>query len=197
MRTGVLGGSFDPIHRGHLGVARAVADALGLDRVLLMPAAQAPLRAAGVRANGEQRAEMVRSALAELGDARLELSELELRRGGVSYTVDTLRALHAEHAQDEFTWIIGEDQLERLAQWKDPVELAQLADWAVYARPGYPGKAVPAVPGLRVRRVETGPLWAVSSTEIRARLAAGDDVTVFLSDKVIEYIRKHRLYGAQ
>jgi nicotinate-nucleotide adenylyltransferase len=202
MRIGILGGSFDPVHHGHLGVARAVADALALDRVLLMPAAQAPLREAGVRVTGAQRAAMLRLAVEELaereGERRLEVDETELRRGGVSYTVDTLRTLREARATDEFTWMVGADQLARLGSWREPVELARLAEWAAYARPGYAWGALPdpGVAGLRVRRVEpaAGALWDVSSSEIRARLARGEDVRGHLPDKVVEYIRETGLY---
>lgn len=202
MRIGILGGSFDPVHLGHLGVARSVADALGLDRVLLMPAAQAPLRDAAVRADGRRRAEMLRIAVADLaeraGERRLEVDETELRRGGVSYTVDTLRSLRAARPGDEFTWIVGADQMARLAQWREPEELARLAEWAAYARPGFDwaGLPAPVVPGLRVRRVEpsAGALWDVSSSEVRARLLRGDSVTGLVPDKVIEYIREKGLY---
>lgn len=201
MKIGVLGGSFDPVHRGHLGVARAVADALSLDRVLLAPAAQAPLRDALVRADGTQRAEMVRRALAEVGDDRLALSDIDLRRGGMSYTVDTLRALHAERPADEFIWIVGADQLARLAQWREPTELARLAEWAAYARPGFAWDAstTPAIPGLRIHRIEptAAGLWDVSSSAVRARLARGEDVSAWLPDKVIEYVREKGLYRAQ
>lgn len=202
MRIGILGGSFDPVHRGHVGVARAVADALGLARVLLMPAAQAPLRDAGVRATGAQRAGMLRAAVAELvereGERRLEVDETELRRGGMSYTVETLRALRAERPGDEFVWIVGADQLARLGRWREPEELARLAEWAAYARPGFDWSVLtePAVPGLRVRRVEPreGAVWDVSSSEVRERLMRGENVRGLLSDKVIEYIRENGLY---
>lgn len=137
MRIGVLGGSFDPVHLGHIGVARATADVLDLERVLLMPAAQAPLRDAGVRVAGARRAEMVRLAIEEAGDDRLELCESELQRGGVSYTAETLRALRAERPGDDLVWIVGEDQWARLGGWREPDELARLAEWAVYARPGW------------------------------------------------------------
>jgi nicotinate-nucleotide adenylyltransferase len=196
MRIGILGGSFDPVHRGHLGVAGAVADGLALDRVWLMPAAQAPLRDAGVRATGEQRAAMVKVALAEFGDARMECCDRELRRGGVSYTVETLRALRAERPDDVFTWIVGADQWARLGEWREPAELARLAEWAVYARPGQGEIGLPAVAGLRWRKVEAPRTWEISSTEVRRRLAAGEDASTWVPDKVIEYIRENGLYAA-
>ena len=196
MRIGILGGSFDPVHLGHVGVARAVADALALDRVWLMPAAQAPLRDNQVRADGARRAEMVRRALAEAGDARLELCQLELERGGVSYTAETLRRLHAEPgaAGREFTWIVGEDQFARLASWREPQELARLAEWAVYARPGCAVLPPPVIPGLRWQRVRADAQWNISSSEVRARLARGEGVAGLVADKVIEYIRENGLY---
>jgi len=202
MRIGILGGSFDPVHLGHLGVARAVADALELERVLLVPAAQAPLRAEGVRVDGFHRARMLRLAVDDLaerhGETRLAVDEIELKRGGMSYTVDTLRALTRERPGDAFTWIVGADQLARLAGWREPEELARLAEWAAYARPGHDwaGWTEPAVPGLRIRRVEPAGarLWDISSSAVRARLARGEGVDGLLPDKVIEYIRENGLY---
>lgn len=202
MRIGILGGSFDPVHNGHLGVARAVSDSLALDRVLLMPAAQAPLRDSAVRVSGAHRAAMLRAAVAELaereGERRLEVDETELRRGGTSYTVDTLRALREARPGDEWVWIVGADQLSRLGSWREPAELARLAEWAAYARPGFDWSelAVPAVEGLRVRRVEPvrGAVWDLSSSALRERLARGEDVRGLLPDKVVEYIRENGLY---
>lgn len=194
MRIGVLGGSFDPIHLGHIGVARAVADALALDRVLLMPAAQAPLRDAGVQASGAQRAEMVRRAIADAGDARLELCELELSRGGTSYTAETLRALGVERPGDAFIWIVGDDQFAKLGSWREPEELAGRAEWAVYARPGWAAGDAAPIAGLRWRRVEAKAEWAISSSEVRDRLACGESVVGLVADKVIEYIRETGLY---
>lgn len=204
MQIGVLGGSFDPIHHGHTGVARAVADALKLERVLLLPAAQAPLRDSRVHADGAQRAAMIQLAIQELtereGEQRLEGCDLDLRRGGISYTVDTLRALRAERPGDQFTWIVGADQLARLGTWREPEELARLATWAAYARPGYDWEtcdAAPAVPGLHVIRVcpPSGLVWTHSSSDVRARLHRGESVAGLLADKVIEYLRKNGLYA--
>lgn len=195
MRIGILGGSFDPVHRGHLGIAGAVADALGLERVLFLPAAQAPLRDAAVHASGSQRAEMLRLALDETGDRRFDVSELELGRGGLSYAVDTLRTLHAERPADDFFWILGEDQWVRLGHWREPAELARLAEWAVYPRPGYgPLAAGTALAGFRVHRVVSAGAWDISSSLVRTRLGQGEDVSAWVPDKVIEYIRKSGLY---
>ena len=102
MRIGIMGGSFDPVHLGHLGVARAVAQALGLDRVLLVPAAQAPLRSEPVCASAAHRLAMLEIATA--GARELAVSDVELQRGGVSYTVDTLRSLRTDRPGDEWVW---------------------------------------------------------------------------------------------
>jgi nicotinate-nucleotide adenylyltransferase len=197
MRIGVLGGSFDPVHLGHVGVARAVADALGLERVLFMPAAQAPLRDFGVRASGAHRAEMVRRAISEAGDERLELCELELERGGTSFTAETLRVLKRQRPNDDVVWIVGDDQFTRLGSWREPEELARLAEWAVYARPGEVAMQTAVIAGLRWTRVEAKAEWAISSSEVRARLAKGESVVGLLADNVIEYIRETGLYRGQ
>jgi nicotinate-nucleotide adenylyltransferase len=204
MKIGFLGGSFDPVHRGHLGVARAVADALSLEQVLLVPAAQAPLRDDLVRVSGAQRMAMLQLAVTELrareGEKRLGVSDIELRRGGLSYTVDTLRALRVERPDDELFWIVGADQLARLPGWREPEELARLANWAVYCRPGHgKGDGVALkLPLFRLWRVEPeAGLWDISSSEIRARLAAGKDASEWLPDKVVEYIRQNGLYRGQ
>lgn len=192
MRIGIMGGSFDPVHIGHLGVARAVAQALGLDRVLLVPAAQAPLRSEPVCASAAHRLAMLEIATA--GARELAVSDVELQRGGVSYTVDTLRSLRTERPGDEWVWILGEDQLARLPQWAEPETLVQLAEFAVYGRPGCERAPPPLIPGLRVCRVE-GPEWPISSTAIRARLRRGESVGGLVPDKVIEYIRENGLYA--
>lgn len=198
MRIGILGGSFDPVHLGHLGVATTTADVLGLDRVWLMPAAQAPLRDRGVHASGQQRLEMLNLALDEIllttGEKRLELCELEIQRGGMSYTVDTLRELRILYPEHAWTWIVGEDQFARLAGWREPEILAELAEWAVFARPGHEPAAPPKLPGLCAHRVESERVWSISSTVVRQRLRAGEAVVGMVPDKVIEYIRQNRMY---
>lgn len=198
MRIGILGGSFDPVHLGHIGVARAAADALALERVWLMPAAQAPLRDCGPRATIEHRLEMLRltiEAAAAHGETRLEVCEHELRRGGTSYTADTLRFLHRDFPEHNWVWLIGGDQLARLGAWRDPDALVRLAEWAVYARPGHEEVETPPLPGLRVGRLPADTLWPHSSTEIRARVARGETLTGMVVDKVIEYIAQNRLYA--
>lgn len=200
MRIGILGGSFDPVHRGHLGVAGAVADALKLPKVFFLPAAQAPLREAAVRASGEQRADMLRRALDGQNDPRFQICELDLRRGGISYAVDTLRALKSERPADDFIWILGADQWARIGAWREPAELARLAEWAIYERPGYgSGPAATERADFRVHRVASAAagVWDISSSAVRARLARGEDVSAWVPDKVIEYIRESGLYAVQ
>ncbi len=191
MRIGFMGGSFDPVHIGHLAVARTVAQALALDQVWLIPAAQAPLRTDAVRTDGRHRTAMLR--LATSGNDNLFVSEIEIQRGGISYTVDTLRALKKGHPSDDFFWILGEDQLARLPCWSEPAALCGLTEFVCYSRPGYPPVAPPQIPGLRVHRVE-GPLWPISSSLIRERLRRGEVIQGLVSDKVIEYIQENSLY---
>ncbi|MEY4487539.1 MAG: hypothetical protein RIQ79_47 [Verrucomicrobiota bacterium] len=191
MKIGFMGGSFDPVHLGHLGVARVVAQALALDQVWMIPAAQAPLRADAVSTDGRHRTAMLR--LATAGDGRFLVSEIEIQRGGVSYTVDTLRALRKERPSDDFFWILGEDQLARLPRWSEPDVLCGLTEFVCYSRPGYPFAAPPPIPGLSVHRVE-GPTWSISSTMIRERLQRGEAIQGLVPDKVIEYIQENGLY---
>lgn len=191
VKIGFLGGSFDPVHFGHMLVAQDAYEQMRLDKLIFVPAAQAPLKAADSRASAGDRLGML-SAVIE-GDARFGLSDFEVRRGGVSYTVDSARHFRAEHPNDSLYWIIGADQLAKLPLWKDVGELATLVEFICLGRPGVPGARAPAIPGLRVTRCE-GHLMAVSSTELRARVRGGLSLHYFVPQKAIDYIRKRGLY---
>ena len=189
-RLGILGGTFDPVHCGHLLLARHVLEALHLDRVLFVPAAEPPHKTEVLTAS-EHRWRMVCAALE--GHQGLEASDLELRRPGVSYTVDTLRRLRGERPRDELFLIIGADNVPELDGWHDPEGILELA--AVVA-----GSRVEAgdLPGGafvdRVERVET-PIFDISSTEIRRRVRAGLPVRCLVPEAVEGYIADHGLYG--
>ena len=143
-RIGVLGGTFNPIHLGHLRAAEEVAEALALDRVLLVPSAQPPHKAGGdALAPGAMRLAWVEAACA--GNPRLSACDVEIARGGASYTVDTLRALAEEHAGRP-VFIIGSDAFAELGTWREPKQLFALADFAVMARPGTPGRLADWIP---------------------------------------------------
>lgn len=193
-RIGVFGGTFDPPHVGHLIVARDVAEALDLDRVLLVPAARPPHKTDPDTppAPASLRLEMLRVAVTD--DPVLEVEDLELRREGPSYTVDTLESLAARHPGEALVLVIGVDQLAELATWRSPEALGRLARLAVMARAGTdpraidPGVDVPfdVVPTTRVD---------VSSTEVRRRLAEGRSIRYLVPDAVRRIIEREGLYA--
>ena len=183
MRIGILGGSFDPIHHGHLILARAAKEELGLNRVLLMPANKSPHKTDTKPATAEDRLEMVRLAIE--GEEGFEVSDAELRRPAPSYTVETLRELKKSHPQDEFVLLIGADNVATFDTWREPEEIRHLAQIAVLDRAGH------AVAGEWpiVRR-----LIDISSTDIRARAADGRSIRYLTPDPVCDYIATHSLY---
>jgi nicotinate-nucleotide adenylyltransferase len=193
-RLGILGGSFDPVHLGHLLAAQDACEQAALDRVIFMPAARAPLKDAAPGLAGDLRVALLRAAIAD--DPRFEVSALELDRGGVSYTIDTVRAVHAAHPAAALSWIIGADQAGQLAKWRDIGALAALVEFIVLARPGFavpPAERLPE--GVRLRPVAVHEC-AVSSSEIRARLAAGRSVRYLLPAAVAQRIARDRLYSS-
>jgi len=191
VRIGFLGGSFDPIHLGHLVVAQDALEGLGLDRVDFIPAAVSPLKGYELTATAAQRLEMVRLAIA--GDARFGVLDLELRRGGTSYTVDTVRSLRALFPGAELFCVIGADQLARLAEWKEIGELVRLVEFVHLGRPGVAEAAPPAIPGLKLHRV-AGHEVAISSSELRGRANRGLPLWPFVPLKVSEFIDSESLY---
>ena len=191
MKIGFLGGSFDPVHFGHLLAAQDVYEQYKLDRLVLVPAAQAPLKPQEVQSSPQDRLNMLHAAIA--WDKRFEISDVELRRGGVSYTVDSVRHFRAMFPHDELFWIIGGDQLPSMNLWKDIGELAGLVEFIFLERPGHPAKRTPDIPGLRLRRCD-GHLIEISSSELRQRVRQGLSLHYFCPQKVIAYIEAHQLY---
>jgi nicotinate-nucleotide adenylyltransferase len=191
LKIGFLGGSFDPVHFGHLLAAQDVYEQYQLDRLVLVPAAQAPLKPQEVQSSPQDRLTMLHAAIA--WDQRFEISDVELRRGGVSYTVDSVRHFHAMYPRDELFWIIGGDQLPRMNLWKDIRELAGMVEFIFLERPGHPAKETPDIPGLRLRRCD-GHLIEISSSELRQRVRRGLSLHYFCPQKVIAYIEAHKLY---
>jgi nicotinate-nucleotide adenylyltransferase len=185
-RLGILGGSFNPIHHGHLIVATRMAEDLDLERVLLVPAAVAPLKDPGELAPARDRWEMLRRAIR--GNPLFEACDLELRRGGVSYTVDTLRELHRRRPAD-YRLILGADAARLLPRWKEAAEVLRLARPAVAARPGHG-----TVPGLPKKDIVEVPLLEISGTEIRDRVRRGLSIRYLVPDPVERYIRRRGLY---
>ncbi|MGH7655017.1 MAG: nicotinate-nucleotide adenylyltransferase [Gemmatimonadaceae bacterium] len=188
MRIGVFGGTFDPPHLGHLLAASDAYDALGFDQVLFIPAAGQPLKSVIV-ASPADRLAMVELLVA--GDPRFAVDPIEIERGGLSFTVDTLRALHERWRSDgalALILLLGADAAATLPQWREPAELAALAEVIVLSRAGGGGTGATAGRAIDTRRVD------VSSTEIRARVAAGKSIRGFVPEPVAAYIEGRRLY---
>jgi nicotinate-nucleotide adenylyltransferase len=185
VRIGLLGGSFDPPHVGHLLIASDAVDALGLDRLVLVPAANQPLKQ-GQHAPAEHRLAMARLLVA--GDSRFDVDPVEIERGGLSYTVDTLTEFAARHPGAERFFLVGADVLDSFERWREPGRILELATVAVMQRNGDSVALREGMVAVPTRRVD------VSSTEIRARLRAGLPVRGFVTEGVAAYIATHRLY---
>jgi nicotinate-nucleotide adenylyltransferase len=208
-RLGVLGGTFDPVHLGHLAVGRAAAVALALDHVRLVPSRVPPHRAVGPRASSYHRFAM--TALAALGEPGWTVSDMELRRDGPSYSFDTLTTLAAEGwATTQIFFLIGADAFAEIATWSRYPAVLDLAHFVVVTRPGTTHDDVRArVPALAPRLVAAGDIGTrttpgivllaadtpdVSSTDIRARVARGASLSGLVAEPVEQYIRRHGLY---
>ena len=195
MRIGVLGGTFDPIHFGHLAVAKAAIECANLDRVLFVPSAQPPHRTAAV-APAEDRFAMTN--LAVQGEPRFEVSDVEVRRGGRSYTVDTLNELHRAFPNDELFLILGWDAARLFRTWREPDRVSELASLVTVDRPGM---APPTPSELAVLRLDPArvvnchvPTPDVSGSALRRAIASGQPVAGQLPPAVERYIAERHLY---
>ncbi|NJM05076.1 nicotinate (nicotinamide) nucleotide adenylyltransferase [Candidatus Gracilibacteria bacterium] len=196
-RIGVYGGSFDPIHFGHLAIVEEARWALDLDEVLVVPAAQQPLKSSKVGASATQRLAMVQLACAN--NSRLRPSDIELRRPPPSYTVDTLAELRGSlPTTTELYFILGADALRDLKRWREPQRIVGLARIAVLARPGVTldlAALETELPGLYKKLTQIdGPLLDISSTILRTRIAAGQPIRYQTPDAVCAYIAEQQLY---
>jgi nicotinate-nucleotide adenylyltransferase len=196
-RLGVLGGTFDPPHIGHLWLATAAADELDLAKVLLVPAANPPHKRRRSISHAADRVLMTRLAVAN--DPRLDVSLVELERDGPSYTVDTLADLGQRHPDMDLVLILAADSLAQIDTWREPERLLELASWAVGPRPGTPlpdRAALVARWGRSASRIHFlgGPALDVSGTLIRRRVAAGRAIRYLVPRAVEELIVDRRLY---
>jgi len=194
-RVGVFGGTFDPIHNGHVAVARAVLDALKLDLVLFVVTSDQWLRESPPQAASSDRFNMVELAVDNVSE--FEASDVDIVRDGSTYTVDTLRDLGSKHGDStELFLIVGADSASSMDRWKDAEIIGQLATIVAVGRPGQaltlsdlPGSH----PAAGAEYVE-GPMIDISATRVRERLATGDPIDDLVSDSVVEYIEAHDLY---
>lgn len=196
MRIGILGGTFDPIHVGHLAAAHVAMDCAHLDRVLFIPSATPPHRGPA-EADSTQRLEMSRLAVGD--EKRFEVSDVEVRRGGKSYTSDTIRELRRTHPGDELFLILGWDAARLFSTWHDPGRIRAEASVVVIGRPGTqaPTTADLKEAGLDPERTVLclGGTPDISGSELRESLARGESVSDCLPPAVERYIADHRLYG--
>jgi nicotinate-nucleotide adenylyltransferase len=194
---GILGGTFNPPHRGHLALARHAKAELDLERVLLMPAGRSPHKLSEVDPGPSDRLEMCRLAMA--GVDAVGVCALEIERGGPSYTVETLRVIHASHRDAQLTLIVGADTARTLPAWREPGELLALADLAVAEREGAGREdVIQALAGMspavgQVTFLKMG-MVEISSSFVRERVARGELIEGLVGPAVAEYIAEHDLY---
>lgn len=187
MSVGLFGGSFDPIHHGHLLVAESLLEQLGLSEVRFVPAREQPFKQGTHGASAEHRARMV--ALAIEGEPRFRLETLELERPGPSYTVDTLRELHRREPGQSFTLLLGSDAARDLPAWHQAGEIARLARVVGFGRAG-----APFLPSPLIQTVAAVPAVEISATDIRMRVRQGRSIRYRVPDPVLRYIGENRLY---
>jgi nicotinate-nucleotide adenylyltransferase len=192
---GILGGTFDPVHNGHLVLATTAAEILRLERLLVVPARESPHKAGHEAAPPEARLELLR--LAFRGLPGIEVSDVELRRPPPSYTVDTLDELARRHAGGRFILLLGVDALAAFPRWRDAARIARQARIAAFAREGHDERIVDdvrrAVPGLEIERLAT-PRIGISATWVRERVGKGLPVAGFVPESVAAAIAAMGLY---
>ncbi len=188
-RLGLYGGSFDPVHRGHLLVAQAACEELGLTRLFFIPAAQSPFKPQNAPAPANERLRLLRLALA--GHSQYEIDEQEIRRGGTSFTIDTVRDYRTRFAESELLCLIGADHVPTLPAWREAESLAKLVEFVVIPRPGQ--RPAPVPKPFRGRELAGFPL-GVSSSQIRSRIQAGLTIRDLVPDAVHEAIVNSKLY---
>jgi nicotinate-nucleotide adenylyltransferase len=190
MRLGLFGGSFDPVHLGHLLVAQAACEEIQLDRLFFIAAAQSPFKPQSTPAPAPERLRLLRLALA--GRTNCEIDDQEIARGGTSFTIDTVRDYAKRFSQAQLFYLIGADHLATLPTWREAQELARLVEFVIIARPGQ-APTLSLKPPFRGRELVGFPL-GVSSSQIRARVKNGLSIQGLVPDAVAEALRNSRLY---
>ncbi len=198
MKTGVLGGTFDPVHLGHIGMAGAARDELGLSGVILVPAGRPMSRVNRGITTAEHRLAMLR--LAVQGKPGLAVSTIEIERTGPTYTVDTLNALNRKYgAEAGIYFILGWDSLAQLPEWREPARLVKMCRLVAVPRPGCPRPDIEAlehdIPGITEKLIILEkPYIDISATMIKETVARGRSIDHLVPGLVAEYIKKHKLY---
>lgn len=194
-QLGVMGGTFNPIHHGHLIAARSAFEQLNLDRLLLMPNARSPLKMDEELADAMDRLEMVR--LAVENEPGLEACDLEVRREGASFLIETLEELQDRNPDAQLTFLMGVDSLETFGRWKEVERIVEIAKIVVLPRPGVdPNLALSALetraPGLqgKIQFLNAGPQIEISATDIRERLKAGQSIRYLVPEAVEAYLKQ-------
>jgi nicotinate-nucleotide adenylyltransferase len=190
-RLGVMGGTFDPIHHGHLACASEVAFLLGLDEVVFVPTGRPWQKEGGAISDAEDRYAM--TVAATVHDERFSVSRVDVDRGGVTYTRDTLRDLRAERGDVDLYFILGADALALVPTWRYAEDVFELATFVGVGRPGYAADASAFPPGA-VTLVEA-PLLDISGSDCRARVARGAPISYLVPEPVVGYIADHGLYA--
>lgn len=192
-RVGIMGGTFDPIHHGHLVAASEVASRFGLDEVVFVPTGDPWQKSDRAVSPAEHRYLM--TVIATAANPVFRVSRVDIDRDGPTYTIDTLRDLRTELPDDEFYFITGADALAEIFTWRSADELFELANFVGCTRPGYSmdPETLASIPADRVTLVEI-PALAISSTDCRERKRRGEPVWYLVPDGVVQYIAKHELY---
>jgi len=190
MKIGVIGGTFNPVHIGHLILAEEAREKLGLDKVILIPTAMPPHKDASGIAPAEDRLKMLK--LSVKGNKFFSVSDMEIRRRGRSYTIDTLRELKRRFARDEIYFIIGSDLLKYLNEWKDLGQILEMVKFVAATRPGYPLEQIPdCIDTIPIRAVD------ISGFEVRECVLKGRSFRYLVPEAVFNYITKNKLYSRQ
>ncbi len=190
LRLGVMGGTFDPIHHGHLVAASEVAAAFNLDEVLFVPTGE-PWQKTNVTPSEHR---YLMSVVATASNPRFKVSRLDIDRGGATYTIDTLRDVRANYPDADVFFITGADAIAQILTWRDVDQIWQLATFVAVSRPGHK-LTLPEHPKGAIETLEI-PALAISSTDIRSRAKAGKPVWYLVPDGVVQHIAKHKLYQA-
>ena len=186
MRIGIYGGTFNPVHHGHLILARQALEEFKLDRLIFVPAAESPFKIQNHTAPPGDRLAMLRLAIA--GEDRFSVDPLEIERGGISYSIDTVKMFRTRNPEAELFFLVGEDNADRLTEWHRFEELKKLVCFVVLSRSeDFESSEYPVVQ----RRIE------ISSTEIRNRVAKQESITYLVPESVKHYIEQHQLYQGE